>query len=335
MNKFLFFDLPEIGPDQYQDEFKKELKRFLDNLRFDLDIFTNSRANFRRRSLKRVMLLLTSEVIGETRDRLTYAFEYFDFVNETCKAMHDDRWWIRATACKNAGSMLNETALPHLEQCLDDKNNDVKIEAAQSMLDIVGIEALAPILMRLRDMSPWMQVRLSRSILTYGEHAVSDLVKGMQSQYPKIQGFCVEILGILGDVKAVPTLLEYIDYAVPDVKHKSLIAFGKIGDARSIPVIQKFMRSSDELLRIDAAKAAGNLSSPSIVHDLHQMLVKDTINVKLAAGEALARSGELGIKSLQYAVNLTDNNVRMVALQFLHEAGIPVNAPMYSGNRND
>jgi HEAT repeat protein len=167
---------------------------------------------------------------------------------------------------------------------------------------------------------------LSKSILLYGEHAVLPLVSAMRSEYPVVQGFCVEMLGILGDVKAVPTLLEYIDYSVPEVKHKSLIALGKIGDDRSVPVIKRFLESEDEQLRIDAARASGNLSSPSLAYYLHWMLVKDTMNVKLAAGEALSRSGEIGIKSLTYALDIGDDDVRKVSMQFLHEAGVDVHA---------
>ena len=333
LNKYLFNELSDNGGTGHAENLSKRLDVLLRNISFELAINYNLRNNARRRSLKRVMLMLTSEVIGETRFRLTLAFEYFNFIPETIKSMQDSRWWERAKGCKNAGLMLNESALPYLERCLDDDNDYVRIEATQAMLDIGGVEVLSPILMRLKDISLWMKVRISKSIFGFGEHAVSHLVLAMRSPYPKIQGFCVEILGMLGDVKAVPTLLEYIDYAVPEVKHKSLIALGKIGDSRSIPIIQKFLHSSDEQLRIDASKAAGSLSSPLLVPELHSMLVKDTMNVKLAAGEALSRSGEVGIKSLQCAAHLHDENVRMVALQFLHEAGVRVQAPHIQGEQ--
>ncbi|MFA5833809.1 MAG: HEAT repeat domain-containing protein [Bacteroidota bacterium] len=326
LNQYLFADIVTDDSTTDREEFIKRLEPYLITLKIDLNIDGNSKYNSRRRSLKRVMLKLTTEVIGDTRIRLTRAFEYFDFVKETSETLRDNRWWIRAKGCKNAGLMMNESALPYLEQCLDDENGDVRIEAAQAMLDIAGVEILSPIMMRLKEMSPWMQVRLSRSILGFGEHSVLPLVQAMQSKYPKIQGFCVDMLGILGDVKAVPTLLEYIDYTVSEVKHKSLIALGRIGDGRSIPVIQRFLYSDNEQLRADAAKAAGNLSSPSMAYDLYWMLVKDTLIVKLAAAEALARSGELGIKSLLYALNLDDEQVRMIAMQFLHEAGVPMNS---------
>lgn len=306
---------------EHPHEFVKRLEPLLVDLKIGLDLDPESRRGNRRRSLKRVMLSLTTDVIGETRIRLNRAFDYFGFVDECVEDLKDHRWWIRASAGKNAGLMLHEKALPYLEACLDDDNGDVRIEAAQAMIDIAGVEILGPILMRLKDMSPWMQVRLSRSILSFGEHSVPHLIVGMRSKYPKIQGFCAENLGILGDVKAVPTLLEYIDYSVTEVKHKSLIALGRIGDDHSIPVVAKYLRAAEEQLRIDAAKAAGNLSTPSIAYDLYWLLVKDTIGVKLAAAEALSRSGELGIRSLRYALCHKDEQVRMIAMQFLHESG--------------
>ncbi|MFA6468436.1 MAG: HEAT repeat domain-containing protein [Bacteroidota bacterium] len=323
LNSFLFSEILNVDSTEQRALFLERLIPKLIDLKIALDLDDNSPRNVRRRSLKRVMLQLTSEVIGETRVRLTTAFAYFGFVEETIALMKNNRWWIRAKSCKNAGLMLNEAALPHLEQCLDDENDDVRIEAAQAMIDIAGVEIVAPILMRLKEMSLWMRVRLSKSILVFGEHAVPPLITALRSEYPVIQGFCVENLGILGDVKAVPTLLEYINYAVIDVKHKSLIALGKLGDDRSIPIIKKFLSAEDELLRVDAAKAAGNLSTPFLAYSLHWMLMKDTISVKLAAAEALSRTGERGIQSLKYAAGIGDEQVRMVAIQFLHEAGVP------------
>ncbi|MFZ4622303.1 MAG: HEAT repeat domain-containing protein [Bacteroidota bacterium] len=331
LNRYLFAD---IRDDDITDDPKALIQRlepFLIDLKIGLDLDPSSRRGGRRRSLKRVMLSLTTDVIGDTRIRLNRAFDYFGYVDECVEDLKDHRWWVRAVACKNAGLMLSEKALPHLEVCLDDENGDVRIEAVQAMIDIAGVEILGPVLMRLKDMSPWMQVRVSRSILSFGEYSVPHLITGMRSKYPRIQAFCAENLGILGDIKAVPTLLEYIDYSVTEVKHKSLIALGRIGDPHSVPVVVKYLRSGEEQLRVDAAKAAGNLSSPSMAYDLYWLLVTDTVSVKLAAAEALSRSGELGIRSLHYALNNADDQVRMIAMQFLHEAGHPAEPAQEAG----
>lgn len=327
LNRYLFVEVGEEDPHERPDAFRRRLQPQLVHLMIALGVDPMSRRGRKRGSLRRVMLSLTPEVIGETRLRLNLAFDYFGFVEEAIEGLKDSNWWVRAEAAKNAGLMMAEPALPFLETCLDDDRDDVRIEAAQAMLDIAGVSILGPVLMRLHGMTPWMQVRLSKTILGFGEHAVAQLEIGLKSPIPVIQAFCAEMLGILGDVKAVPTLMEFIDYSVTEVKHKSLIALGRIGDANSIPVVAKYLRADVEQLRVDAAKAAGNLSTPSMAYDLYWMLVKDTTAVKLAAAEALARSGELGIRSLRYALSNQDEQVRMIAMQFLHESGNAAAAP--------
>lgn len=320
LNQFLFADpVTEIG-----GETAENLEPLLARLKNDLFVRTASRAMLRRRALKEIALQLTSEVIGETRIRLTVLFEYFSFVDETTVAMTDRRWWIRAEGCRDAGLMRSERALPFLERCLDDPNEDVRIEAAQSMIDIAGVDALSAILMRLKDLSLWMKTRISRSILAFGGDAVPHLAVGIRSEYPKVQGFCVDLLGQIGDVSALPTLLEYIHFEVPEVQQKSLIAFGRIGDRRAVPIIQKFMQSENRDVRYAAVKAAANLSSPSIASDLLNQLLKDDLDIKLAAAEALSRSGDTGIKSLLYACRFNDERVRLIAHQFLHDLGVAV-----------
>ena len=324
LNHYLFVEIGDEDPHEQPEAFRRRLQPQLVHLMIALEVDPASRRGRKRSSLRRVMLSLTTEVIGETRLRLNLAFDHFGFIDEAIEGLKDSNWWIRAEAAKNAGLMMAENALPFLEACLDDERDDVRIEAAQAMLDIAGVAILGPVLMRLHGMTPWMQVRLSKTILGFGEQAVSQLEVGLKSPVPVIQAFCAEMLGILGDVKAVPTLMEFIDYSVTEVKHKSFIALGRIGDRSSIPVIQRFLRSGEEQLRADAAKAAGNISTPSLASELFGMLVKDTVPVKFAAAEALAKSGELGIKSLSYAINHDDEQVRVIAMQFLHEAGYPV-----------
>jgi len=321
LNVYLFSDI-EPDPAEQPELYQERLLPLLAQLRTDLRLHSASRSNPRRRSLKRVALTLSSEVIGETRIRMTRLFDHFGFVDDLIPQLADSAWWVRANACRTAGLMRAEPALPLLERLLDDENEDVRIEAAQAMLDIAGVAGLAPVLMRLRELSLWMQVRLSRTVLEFRGDAVPHLVVGIRSEHPQVQGFCIDLLGMIGDVSAVPVLLEYISFEVPAVQRKSLIAFGRIGDERAVPVIQRFLGSEDRELRLAAARAAANLASPAIAYHLHALLLKDDTEVRLAAAEALARSGETGVKSLLYASRVEDRSVRLIALQFLHDLGV-------------
>lgn len=320
LNYYLFSDLSSENLNDKQRN--EQLGMLLNELCDDLHIQRTRSRSSRRQSLQQVALQIATEVIGETRKRLTFLFEHLGFVDDVIKDTSDPRWWIRAQGCRDAGLMASERALFALELRLDDPNEDVRIEAAQALIDIGGVTALSGMFLRLKDLSLWMKTRLSRSILSFGGDAVPHLAVGIRSKHLGVQGFCIELLGLLGDVSALQTLLEYIQSESPDVQQKSLIAFGKIGDSRAIPVIQKFLKSKNRDLRYAATKAAVNLASPEIALELHNHLLKEDIEIKLAAAEALSRSGDTGIKSLLYASRFSDERVRLIAHQFLHDLGI-------------
>jgi HEAT repeat protein len=273
----------------------------------------------RRNELYKVMLGYSANLSGETLARLVYAFHALKFVDEELRLARSKKWWIRARACYRLRFMHASGASAVLSENLDDENEDVKIEAAQSLLEIEGLDALSPILLTIKDISRWMQIRLSHSIFSFGGDAVPHLVKGLQSTYHPVQKFCIEMLGWLGDISAVPTIIEYMHYNIADVQLASLKAFGRIGDERAIPVVLDFMKTTDENTRIAAVNALGNLGSPSTVSALHDLLLNDTVTVRLAAAEALSKIGDAGIEILQRATQSHNELARLVALQYLHE----------------
>ncbi|MEW6061500.1 MAG: HEAT repeat domain-containing protein [Bacteroidota bacterium] len=286
--------------------------------RVSVEKFAQARSH-RRDILREVMLDFSLNLTGETQARLDFAFQALGFVAEEMKAARSKKWWIRARACHRLRLMHALDAIEVLSQNLEDDNEDVRIEAALSLLEIVGVGALSPILLTIKDISGWMRVRISNTILGFGGEAVPHLIEGMKSNNYRVKKFCIEMLGRLGDVSAVQTLIEYMGYDVPEVQIASLEAFGKIGDHRAIPIIIKYAKSENEQYRLAAARALGNLGSPATVSVLNELLLHDTIEVRLAAAEALTKIGQLGIKTLEYSAHSENEDAKKVAIQFLHE----------------
>lgn len=317
--------LGDIEGDDYTEP-NGRYQKSLASLAYQLQTRTDTGSMFdramRRAALRTAMLDVSHSLSGETQLRLNHAFSVMGFVGEEMTLAQSNRWWIRARACERLRLMHAKEGAEVLVKNLEHENEDVRIEAALSLIDIIGLDALSPILMTMKKMSLWMEVRLSRSILSFGTDAVPHLEQGVKSESHSVQKFCIEMLGILGDVHAVPTLIEYMNYRVPEVQRASLEAFGKIGDARAIPIILKFLQSDDTQTRIAAAKALGNLGSPATVDALNKLLLRDSIDVRLAAAESLSKIGTSGIKTLQYSTQSDDEEVRLVAMQYLHEQDI-------------
>ncbi len=319
---YLLADISDVDPFEDTERYGQELAPLVRDLVARSLPGSSFDRSLRRAALRSTMLDLGKSLSGETQLRLKYAFRVLGFVEEEIRAARTGKWWIRARACHNLRLMHATDALEVLSKNLEDVYEDVRIEAALSLLDIAGLNALSPILLTIDDISGWMKVRLSNSILGFGGDAVPHLVKGMKSEHPSVQLFCIEMLGRLGDVQAVPTLIEYINYTVPEVQMTSLEAFGRIGDARAVPVVLSFLDSNDKRIRIVAAKALGALGSPATVDVLNRLLLHDTIEVRLAAAEALSKIGDAGIRTLRYSTQSSNESARLVALQYLHEQDI-------------
>lgn len=321
LSEYLFSDVEEIDPASDPQRYEKVLLPLLERLRQSTISNVTFSRRIRRQVMLSVMLDVSKNLSGETVGRLRLAFQRLGFVDDEVKNAHSAHWWIRADACRNLQIMYAENALDILSTLLDDENEDVRIESAQSMVDIAGVEALSPILLTIDDITPWMEIRLSKSVLHFGSSAVSHLAKGMKSKSNRVQRFCVEMMGSIGDVYAVPIILEYIDYEVLEVQCESLIALGKLGDERATPIILRYLKSKNEPIRIAAAAALGKLSSPATVDALNGLLLHDTLQVRLAAAEALTQLGGIGARTLIYSTHTDDPETKLVAYQFLDELG--------------
>lgn len=322
LTMYLLADIANIDPFDETERYTRQLAPLVQELAARLLPASVSRRTRRRAALRFTMLDLGKSLSGETQLRLNYAFKVLGFVEEEIRSARSGQWWVRARACYNLRLMHATESIEVLSGNLEDEYEDVRIEAALSLLDIAGLNALAPILMTVNDISGWMKVRLSTTILGFGGDAVPHLVQGMKSEHPGVQLFCIEMLGRLGDVRAVPILIEYIDYSVSEVQMMSLEAFGRIGDARAIPVVLKYLESNDERIRMAAARALGSLGSPATVDALNRLLLHDTIAVRLAAAESLSKIGDAGIRTLRYSTQSNNEDARLVALQYLHEQNI-------------
>jgi HEAT repeat protein len=321
LNSFLLEELPVSSANEFSDQYKRHLDIHfrLFKIRYERPLIFEQR--IRHKALKYVMLEMSLILVGETRHRLSYAFEKLGFIKEELHDLKHKNWWIRANACRNLSLMQARNAAGNLVPLLDDTSDDVRIEAAQAMLDIVGVDALSPILMTFKDVTPWMQIRLSRSILPMSAKAVPHLILGLKSEYAHVQKFCIEILGIIGDVSAAPIILEYIGYAIPEVQEISLIVLGKLGDEQSVPVILKYLRSENIQLQKAAAKAAGYLATPASIKPLNNLLLYGQIELRFAAAEALSKIGDDGMQCLVTAAESQDHELRNIASQYLHESG--------------
>jgi hypothetical protein len=99
----------------------------------------------------------------------------------------------------------------------------------------------------------------------------------------------VIILGILGDVRAVQPLLNYLSTGRDEDHWTVAEALGLIGDPRSTEPLIHLLRSRTSYVRGAAATALGNIGSDRAVEPLIAVATTDVIGVRQAARAALRK----------------------------------------------
>ncbi len=323
LDPILLEDLPPESQDARSMLFRQAVKRLCEPLVREIRRVNLFSRRAHRKSLKRVMLRMSRELVGETLARLTLAFQVFGFVEEEMRDLASRRWWIRAKAARNIALMRAEDATADLVFLLSDDEEDVRVEAALALVSISGVNALDSLLTNLRQISGWVSIRLSNVIIGMGSAGVPALVEGLSSDHPGVKGFCIDMLGEIGDIAACAPLIEFVRHAEPEFRAKALVTIGLLGDVSGKEILLEYLESDDETLRVSAAIGLGHLGSPETAPALKDHLLHDTIHVRLAAGNALKRIEGMGKELLLEAHREADTIGKRVVLQFLEELGVP------------
>ncbi|HTP14102.1 MAG TPA: HEAT repeat domain-containing protein, partial [Bacteroidota bacterium] len=313
----LLEDLPAESLDPNSLPFRQTIRRFCEPIRVELERLSWLSRSSHRASLKRVMLKLSRELVGETLARLTLAFQVFGFVDEELKHLTSRRWWVRAEAARNLELMQAGEATGDLVLLLGDEEEDVRMEAAMALVSISGVNSLGPLLTNLRSISTWMSVRLSKSVIAMGSAGVPALVEALGSEHASVQRFCIDMLAEIGDIRASAPLIAFVRTAGPELRSRALVAIGILGDEAGKEVLLDHLSDENESIRVSAAEGLGYLGSPDAVATLKGHLLHDRIRVRLAAGNALKRIEGGGKECLVEAYGEADEIGKRVVFQFL------------------
>jgi HEAT repeat protein len=325
IDPILLEDLPpeSMTPDSLP--FRQYVKRLCEPLIAELESKGKLSRRAHRAALKRVMLVISRDLVGESRARLSLAFLTFGFAQEELRDLGSHRWWVRAKACRNLALMRAEDATADLVILLADDEEDVRIEAAMALVTIAGINALRDLLTKLPKISVWMSIQLSKVILSMGSAAVPDLVEALTSDLPTIVGFSIEMLGKIEDPTACGPLVEFARTTdTNELRCKALRAIGILGDEAGEEVLLEYLADDDQAVRISAAEGLGSLTSPETIPLLkHHLLHDSKKRVRLAAGRALTRINGAGKDFFIGVYGEADTVTKMIVLESLEELGVP------------
>ncbi|HCA79555.1 MAG TPA: hypothetical protein DEP53_07455 [Bacteroidetes bacterium] len=321
--EFLLIELAPNTDDPRPSTVFRQYEELIAPTKKHLEEMNRSRRRFHRDVLRAVLIDMTQDISGDSAERLVYFFYSLEFVEEELRMLQSGKWWVRAQAARNAGLMRARKSITALTAALEDDHPDVRHQAMQALIKLVGVDALGTILRLSRNISRWTAIELSVIVAGFKEEAVPHLTGALESRDQSVVLFSIEMLAEIGFVRAVDPLMNLIrttgDFKI---RAQATKALGRLGDSRAMKLLTELLSHRSPEIRLSALEALGKTGGPDIVDLLEPYLASDDWEERLTAARALAATGLKGIKILQDSEKQEKGEARDLAAQVLEEYGL-------------
>jgi HEAT repeat protein len=198
-------------------------------------------------------------------------------------ALKDEEVNVRKAAVRALGRIWELTDIVEL----GNRDSKVKMAAAEALGELGDVRAVEPLITALKDEKVNVRKAAVRALGRIWE--LSDIV-GLGNNDSKVRMAAAEVLGKLGDVRAVEPLVTALKDEARYVQAAAAEALGKLGDVQAVGPLVAALKDED-------------------------------MNVREAAVRALGELGDAGTKSLITALKDGDGNVRKTAAEVLGKLG--------------
>ena len=321
-SELLLTDLPPLPADSKPSGLFLQYESLIEPTKRSLAGMVATRRRVHREALQQVLVDFAQDISGDSSRRLVYVFYTLGFVHEELRLTKSRRWWIRANAARTLGLLGAKTAIAALTALLEDPHPDVRHQAMQSLVKLVGPDALRTILRISRNLSRWSAIELSVVVSSFKGTAVPYLIEALRSRDQSVVLFAAEMLAEIGLVTAVEPLMHLIRTTIDTaIQAQSLKTLGRLGDERARNLVADLLKSKVQPVRLSAMEALGKISGSEAVEMLKPWLASRLQEEKLVAARALATTGVEGIAVLRAARAENDELTAAIADQVLEEFG--------------
>lgn len=232
----------------------------------------------------------------------------------------------RLRAAVALAELGDETSAPVLMRHLEDREPEIRIQAARGLGRIRWTPAIDRIVWRFSVETPWVRVRFSDTLTAFGSRATwpllayvrinhrhetegpklalrtlaqiedRDAVRPIlqileESKNVEIQIAAIEALGELGSPEAVWALSDMFVAPRWELRAKAATALGRIGDTTATPLLFSGLHDPEWWVRRNSAAAIAQM--PAGISKLYEALEDEDQFAADAAAEALTDAGEL------------------------------------------
>ena len=323
LTEMLMTELPSLPATAPSSARFRQYESLLEPIKKQLQSLSRRRRRIHRTALLEVMLDYAQDLTGEAADRVVYAAYSLDYVQELIAELKSRQWYSRAQAARDLGVIGAKRAIGGLTAALEDDHPDVRFQAIQALIVLVGADALRTIFRVGGRLSTWNMMGLSVIVLRFKEDVVPHLIEGLYAADQSFVLFCIEMLAEIGFVSAVEPLRRIAtDYPNVVVRAKAIEALGRLGDERAEPLLLKNASNPYPVMRLRALQALRKVGSPAALPVLEERLREGPLEEKIAAARAMARTGREGWTVLERMRKEEGKLAAAAAVQVLEELSI-------------
>jgi len=214
-----------------------------------------------------------------------------------------------------------ELIIPLLLRSLEDKVFMVRFSAAHSLAKVKAIETIIPLLEHLSLPREWPAERTIEIINEMGREAITPLLSylSMPEAKSECKIFALSALGMQQVREAIPVMLSYLHSPDKELRIQSAKALGNIGATEATQALCACMKDNAWEVRAASANALGLINNNQAIAVLVNSLGDPAWWVRYNSANALAELGSDGIAALNNAFSHNDKFAREVSRLVLQE----------------
>ncbi|MBA3874226.1 MAG: HEAT repeat domain-containing protein [Anaerolineae bacterium] len=182
---------------------------------------------------------------------------------------------------------IKETALQPLIKLLDDANPSTRHLATHVLGKIGGHEVYDPLIHALHDTEPQVISKAAFGLAQIGDdRAIPELVRLVGHENREVETMLMSVLERFGTIPVQP-LMELMNNERWQVREQATDILGQIGDERALPLLIEALNDEEWQVRFSAVTALSYMPSATTKAALQQMLVDPDHRVQTLVSKVL------------------------------------------------
>jgi HEAT repeat protein len=215
-----------------------------------------------------------------------------DAINTLVQALNDEQMELRLAAVRELGNLKSVDAIGPLSLALEDSQFRVRFAAVESLGEIDDLKVTEPLLHLMREGYEDLLPHVAKSLQKFGLQISKQLIELLKHNRRAVRKTAADVLGNIGEPRAVGPLLELLKDRDIDVVISSIESLGKTGDGTILESLIPFLNNSDYKIRESTITAMGEIGEQLATENLIPLLRDDQEPVRLAASKALGKIGD-------------------------------------------